>query len=73
MSTSTPNQSLFLVTLLVSDQSLAKSFYCTQLGFDCVEDSSPSSPKRREYPSQPPFLLLLHKPTCEVSFWKSRN
>ncbi|KAK4452482.1 Glyoxalase/Bleomycin resistance protein/Dihydroxybiphenyl dioxygenase [Podospora aff. communis PSN243] len=38
---STPNQSLFLVTLLVSDQSLAKSFYCTQLGFDCIEDSAP--------------------------------
>ncbi|KAK0639050.1 Glyoxalase/bleomycin resistance protein/dioxygenase [Cercophora newfieldiana] len=52
---STPNQSLFLVTLVVSDQSLAKIFYCNHLGFDCVEDSDPSgSGSKRRLIIRPP-------------------
>jgi catechol 2,3-dioxygenase-like lactoylglutathione lyase family enzyme len=34
-----PQNSLFLVTLVVDDYDRAKDFYCETLGFDCVFDT----------------------------------
>lgn len=34
-----PQNSLFLVTLVVDDYDRAKTFYCETLGFDCVFDT----------------------------------
>ncbi|MBB4348864.1 MULTISPECIES: VOC family protein [Rhizobiaceae] len=41
-----PVRSLFLVTLVVDDFDRARSFYCGDLGFDCVEDTSLADGKR---------------------------
>lgn len=41
-----PVRSLFLVTLVVDDYDRAKTFYCDNLGFDCIEDTSLADGKR---------------------------
>lgn len=41
-----PNQSLFLVSLLVDEYDRGKAFYCDVLGFDCLEDSALPDGKR---------------------------
>lgn len=41
-----PLRSLFLVTLVVDDYDRAKTFYCDDLGFDCIEDMSFADGKR---------------------------
>ncbi len=41
-----PVRSLFLITLVVDDYDRAKNFYCTDLGFDCVEDTALADGKR---------------------------
>jgi catechol 2,3-dioxygenase-like lactoylglutathione lyase family enzyme len=41
-----PARSLFLVTLVVDDYDRAKTFYCDDLGFDCVEDTPLADGKR---------------------------
>ncbi|KGD86470.1 VOC family protein [Rhizobium sp. YS-1r] len=41
-----PSQSLFLVTLVVDDYDRARDFYCSSLGFECLEDTPQPDGKR---------------------------
>ncbi|HEX8046143.1 VOC family protein [Rhizobium sp.] len=41
-----PQQSLFLITLVVDDYDRAKAFYCDCLGFDCLQDEVQPEDKR---------------------------
>jgi catechol 2,3-dioxygenase-like lactoylglutathione lyase family enzyme len=41
-----PNQSLFLVTLVVDDYDRARRFYCDALGFECLQDEVQPEGKR---------------------------